>query len=85
MAELVARIDGLISLLSRRSPEMLKAGFSSTVICSLGISKRRVHAVRIPMDELLIDERDQCTEYDPHVGHVFGACLIIEAYIFSNY
>ena len=42
----------------------------STVICAPGISECGIHAVCIPLDELFINEGDQCAEYHSDVGYI---------------
>lgn len=47
----------------------------SPFTCALGIPKRRVHAVRFPMDELFAYARDKRTKHYPHVGYLPGQGL----------
>jgi hypothetical protein len=42
----------------------------SSVICAPGISECGIHAVCIPLDELFVDEGDQCAEYHSDVGYI---------------
>ena len=38
----------------------------------LGGGERRVHAIRVPVDELLAHARDQRAKYHSHVGYLPG-------------
>ncbi len=72
MAELVARIDGLsVSPVScAMHPDVVSF---SPIIGPFGRRKRRIHAIRIPVDELPSHARNQCAEHHPNVGYLSGA------------
>jgi len=75
MAELVARIDGLLYPLAQynTSTDLQKKNSSSFV--SSRITECRIHAVCFSLDELLADAGDQRPEYNPDVGYLFGQCF----------
>jgi hypothetical protein len=45
---------------------------SSSSIGSPRITECRIHAVRLSLDELFVNAWNQCTEYYPYVGYIFG-------------
>lgn len=44
----------------------------SSALYTPWVSKRRVYAVRIPLDELSAHARNQRAEYDTYVGYILG-------------
>lgn len=44
----------------------------SAFACSLARAGGRIHAIRLPLDELLTNARDERTQHHPHVGHIPG-------------
>lgn len=73
MAELIARIDGMWNFyLYSFFNSLFLSLFLSSSIGSPRITKRRIHAVRLPLDELSVNAWNQCTKYYPHVGYIFG-------------
>jgi hypothetical protein len=71
MAELVARIDGLCIMVYNGLQHTDAVDYSTAVGPSRG-AERGIYAVRIQMDELLVDAGDQCEEYDSDVGYISG-------------
>src|ERR1700721_4264869 len=69
MAELVARIDGLCIMVYNGLQHTDAVDYSTAVGPSRGAA-RGIYAVRIQMDELLVDAGDQCEEYDSDVGYI---------------
>jgi len=76
MAELVARIDGLSDISAQLSQSIDHLPIPSSLACALGIPKRRIHAVRLPMDELFAYARDKRTKHYSHVGYLPGQGLM---------
>jgi hypothetical protein len=73
MSELVGRIDRACT----GAPNLIDphaCAFLSSVGGTPRVSERRVHAVRVPMDELPLDARDQRREHHPNVGHLPRPC-----------
>lgn len=70
MAELVARIDGMVSSAIIVEVECAYTGTRSAVGSTSGGAERGVHAIRLPVDELPAHAGNQREEYHPHVGHL---------------
>lgn len=68
MSELVKRIDGASQCSCKFNPLMV----CSPSRAASGGPRRRVHAVRVQVDELPAHARDERTVYHPHVGYVSG-------------
>lgn len=66
---LVARVDGTHNGIHRF---MSNLTMRSTALQTSSERKRRVYAVRIPVDELSTDARAERKEYDSDVGHLPG-------------
>lgn len=47
----------------------------SPSVSSYGLPERRIHAIRVPMDELPLDARDQRPEYYQDVGHISSTLI----------
>ena len=79
MADLVARIDGRPS--SYISNGCAELTLFSTSIGTLGIAKRGIHAVCVPLDELFIDAGDQRPQHNSHVGYVSSQYYLTSVYV----
>jgi hypothetical protein len=76
MTELVSRIDGMSGQDKRLSDTKNVELNDPTIRSSSSLSPRRarcrIYAICVPMDELLVNARNQREMYDPDVGHIFG-------------
>jgi len=61
MAELVGRIDG--KSLSRAGFAVIDLSIYSPSVSTSGVPKCRIYAVCIPLDELSLDARNQCSKH----------------------
>lgn len=68
MADLVARIDGRVSIALMNNCEPLLS--CSPARCTFTTGECRVYAIRVSMDELPPYAGNERKEYDTHVGHI---------------